>query len=94
LEGLRADITDIPEPVSVEALERFADELLEELFAEGEITLERQRRLFEMMHLKVNLHPSGNVKIDGWFNVPEHDGLSSHPSKHYVRLLLQLRGRA
>ena len=94
LEGLRAHITDIPEPVSVEALERFADELLEELFAEGEITLERQRRLFEMMHLKVNLHPSGNVKIDGWFNVPEHDGLSSHPSKHYVRLLLQLRGRA
>jgi len=91
LQGLRADITDIPEPASVEALETFADEILDELYAEGEITLEKQRRLFEMMHLKVNLHPNGNVKIDGWFNVPEHDGLSSRPSIHCVpqqRILL------
>lgn len=85
LQGLRADITEIPEPASVDALEKFADEILEELFAEEEITLEKQRRLFEMMHLKINLHPSGNVKIDGWFNVPEHDGLSPHPSTRYVR---------
>ncbi|MCC6986382.1 MAG: recombinase family protein [Anaerolineales bacterium] len=91
---LRADITDIPEPASVDALEKFADEILEELFAEEEITLTMQRQLFEMMHLQVKLHPNGDVKIDGWFNVPENDGLSSRPSKHYARQRRRLRGRA
>jgi hypothetical protein len=92
--GLRADITDMPEPSSVKALEKFADEILEGLFAEEEITLEKKKRLFEMMHLKVNIHPEGNVGIDGWFNIPEEDGLLPHPSKHYARLQPRLPARA
>ena len=74
LEVLHNDIADIPEPASVEALERFAAEIVDELFAEQEITLEKKRRLFEMMHLKVILHPDGNVGVDGWFTVPEPAG--------------------
>lgn len=95
LEVLHNDIADIPEPASVEALEKFAAEIVDELFAEQEITLEKKRRLFEMMHLKVMLHPNGNVGVDGWFNVPEPaGGLLDTASAHYVPQPRRLRARA
>lgn len=93
LEGLRAEIKDIPEPASVESMERFAGEILEELGTEEEITLEKKRKLFEVMHVKVILHPDGNVNLDGWFNVPEYDGLLPPPSKDYARQPRRLRAR-
>jgi hypothetical protein len=65
-------------------MERFAGEILEELGSEEEITLEKKRKLFEMMHVKVILHPDGNVNLDGWFNVPEYNGLLPPPSARYV----------
>ncbi len=74
LEDLRNDMVDIPEPASIEALENFAAEIVDELFADQEITFEKKRRLFEVMHLRVVLHPAGNVEIAGWFNVRESDG--------------------
>lgn len=94
LEVLRNEIAEIPEPASVEALENFASEIVDELFAEQEITLEKKRKLFEMMHLKVLLHPDGNVGIDGWFNVPEPaGGLLDATSARYVPPRRPLRAR-
>lgn len=94
MEELRAEIEDMPEPASIESMERFASEILEELGAEDEITLEKKRKLFEMMHVKVILHPDGNVNLEGWFNVPEHDGLLPPPSARCDHLPQRLRGRA
>jgi site-specific DNA recombinase len=95
LEDLRNDMTDIPEPASVVALEKFAAEIVDELLGEQEITLEKKRRLSEMMHLKVILHPDGNVGIAGWFNVPEPaDGLLDPTSVRYALPLRQLPRRA
>ena len=75
LMDLRAGITDIPEPASVDALEQFSSNILEELSLDEEITFEKKRLLFKLMHLRVLLHPDGQVGISGWFNVPETDGL-------------------
>jgi hypothetical protein len=75
LEGLRNDIADIPEHASVEELEKFAAKISAELFNKEEISLEKKRQLLEMLHIKVILHPDGNVVLDGWFNVPEDSGL-------------------
>jgi len=95
LEDLRNDMVDIPEPASVEALEKFAAKIVEELLTQQEITFEKKRELFEMMHLKVILHPDGNIKIDGWFNVPEPvNGLLDATSERYVHPRLPLPGRA
>ena len=91
--ALRAEIKEIPEPASIEAMEQFAADILDELGAEEEITLEKKRRLFEMMHLKVLLHPNGDVKIDGWFNVPEGAGLLPRPSDNCGPQPPRLRGR-
>ena len=75
LMDLRAGITDIPEPASIDALEQFSSNILEELSLDEEITFEKKRLLFKLMHLRVLLHPDGQVGINGWFNVPETDGL-------------------
>jgi hypothetical protein len=90
LAALRNDLADIPEPASVDALENFAKAIVDELMAQQEITLQRKRQLFEMMHLRVILHRNGNVGIEGWFNVPQPaDGLLDKTSEHYVRQRLQ-----
>jgi hypothetical protein len=95
LARLRSDIKDIPEPASIDALEKFAAEIVDELFAQEEISFQKKRQLFEMLHLRVLLHPDGNLGIEGWFNVPEPaDGLLGTTSKHYVHLLRLLRGHA
>jgi hypothetical protein len=94
LESLHNDIADLPEPANVEALEKFAAEILDELSIEEEISLEKKRQLFDMMHLKVVLHPGGNVGIDGWFNLPEVDGLLDSSSIHYVRQPRRLQAHA
>jgi hypothetical protein len=96
LQKLRVEVEDVPEPTSFEALERFSSEVMEELYAEEEISLEKKRQLLEMMHIKVLLQPNGGIKLDGWFNVEEQDevGLSVQPSKHYARLQPRLPARA
>ena len=91
LENLRNDIADIPEEPTVEALENFATQITEELFAEEEISLEKKRQLLEMLHTKVILHPDGGVGLDGWFNVPEAGGLLDTSSVHCVRQRPQLQ---
>jgi site-specific DNA recombinase len=96
LQKLRVEVEDVPEPTSFEALERFSSEVMEELYAEEEISLEKKRQLLEMMHIKVLLQPNGGIKLDGWFNVEEQDevGLSVQPSKHYARLQPRLPAHA
>jgi hypothetical protein len=94
LVNLRDEITDLPEPASVEALEQFSANILEELSLEEEITFEKKRLLFKLMHLRVILHPDGKVRLDGWFNVPETDGLSDNPSGSCARRPQPLQGRA
>jgi hypothetical protein len=93
LENLRNDIADIPEAPTVEALENFAAQITEELFAEEEISLEKKRQLLEMLHTKVILHPDGNVGLDGWFNVPESGGLLDTSSERCARQPQRLRER-
>ena len=92
---LRNDVEDVPEPASLEALQRFSAEVMDELYEDGEISLEKKRKLFEMMHIKVLLRPNGSFKLDGWFNVDEQEeaGLLGKPSEHYVHLRLRLRVR-
>ncbi len=90
---LRNEIADIPAPPSVEALEKFSAEIIDELLREEEITLARKRQLFEMLHLRVLLHPEGNVALDGWFNVPDLNGLSDRPLARCVRPPRQLQVR-
>jgi len=94
LQKLRIEVEEIPEPASLDALERFSADVLDELHTQEEITLERKRKLFEMMHLKVILHPDGKVKLDGWFNVQEDDGLLDKPSTCYVHRPRPPRARA
>lgn len=93
LTDLRADITDIPEPASVDALEQFCSNILEELSLDEEITLEKKRLLFTLMHLKVILHPDGKVGVGGWFNVQDADGLLDEASARYARQPRRLRAR-
>ena len=92
---LRADVEEIPEPASLEALQRFSAEVMEEIYSEGEVSLEKKRQLLEMMHVKVLLKPDGSFKLAGWFNVDEQDGegLLGKSSDNYVRLPQQLRAR-
>jgi site-specific DNA recombinase len=91
--NLRSEVEDIPEPASLEALEKFAAEVMEEIYAEEEISLEKKRRLFEMMHIMVMLRPDGSFKLTGWFNVQEEDGLLDKSSVHYAPQPPRLRGR-
>lgn len=83
---LRADVEEIPEPASLEALQRFSAEVMEEIYSEGEVSLEKKRQLLEMMHVKVLLKPDGSFKLAGWFNVDEQDGegLLGKSSERYV----------
>jgi len=85
LERYRNEIADIPAPPSIEALEKFSAEIIDEILREEEVTLARKRQLFEMLHLKVLLAPNSDVALDGWFNVPEFNGLSDKPSTHCGR---------
>lgn len=83
---LRADVEDIPEPASLEALQRFSAEVMDEIYAEEEVSLEKKRKLLEMMHVKVLLKPDGSFKLAGWFNVDEQEGegLLDKSSERYV----------
>jgi site-specific DNA recombinase len=92
---LRADVEEIPEPASLEALQRFSAEVLAEIYAEEEVSLEKKRKLLEMMHVKALLKPDGSFKLAGWFNVDEQDGegLLDKSSEHYAHLLRLLRAR-
>lgn len=92
---LRADVEEIPEPASLEALQRFSAEVMEEIYSEGEVSLEKKRQLLEMMHVKVLLKPDGSFKLAGWFNVDEQDGegLSGKSSVRYVHPPRRLRAR-
>jgi hypothetical protein len=94
LVDLRAEITDVPEPASVDALEQFSSNILEELSLDEEITFEKKRLLFKLMHLRVILRPDGHVRLDGWFDVPETNGLLDATSARYARRPRPLRGRA
>lgn len=93
---LRADVEDIPEPASLEALQRFSAEVMDEIYAEEEVSLEKKRKLLEMMHVKVLLKPDGSFKLAGWFNVDEQEGegLLDKSSACYARPPRQLRARA
>lgn len=95
LMNLRTEVEDIPEPASLEALQRFSAEVMDEIYKDGEISLEKKRKLLEMMHVKVLLRPDGSFDLDGWFNVEEQEeaGLLGKPSEGYARLLLQLQAR-
>ena len=90
---LRADVEEIPEPASLEALQRFSAEVMEEIYSEGEVSLEKKRQLLEMMHVKVLLKPDGSFKLAGWFNVDEQDGegLLGKSSERYVHPRLRFR---
>ena len=92
---LRSEVEDIPEPASLEALQRFSAEVMDEIYKDGEISLEKKRKLLEMMHVKVLLRPNGSFKLEGWFNVDEQEevGLLDKPSNSYARLPRRLRGR-
>jgi len=93
---LRADVEDIPEPASLEALQRFSAEVMDEIYAEEEVSLEKKRKLLEMMHVKVLLKPDGSFKLAGWFNVDEQEGegLLDKSSDSYVLPPRQLPARA
>ena len=94
LVDLRAEITDVPEPASVDALEQFSSNVLEELSLDEEITFEKKRLLFKLMHLRVILRPDGHVRLDGWFDVPETNGLLDATSGNYAHQPRPLPGRA
>ncbi|MCA9997425.1 MAG: recombinase family protein [Anaerolineales bacterium] len=90
---MRADVEDVPEPASLEALQKFSSAVFEEIYAEEEVSLEKKRQLLEMMHVRVLLKPDGSFKLDGWFNVDDQDdeGLSGKPSKDYALQPQRLR---
>jgi site-specific DNA recombinase len=92
---LRTEVEDVPEPASLQALQRFSAEVMDEIYKDGEISLEKKRKLFEMMHIRVLLRPNGSFKLDGWFNVDEQEeaGLLDNPSAGCARQRLRLRAR-
>ncbi|HPO85085.1 MAG TPA: recombinase family protein [Candidatus Hydrogenedentes bacterium] len=77
LGNLRLEVNTMPQPAELEALKRFAEDIRREISLQHEITLEKKREILEMMHVKVILHPDGEIELDGWFDVPEEDETSS-----------------
>ena len=80
LEYLRRELATLPEPADLETLQQFASEIAEGLLPQEELTIERKRQILELMHMKVIYHPNGDVDLDGWFNIPEMEGLLGSPS--------------
>ena len=77
LGNLRLEVNTMPQPAELQALKSFAAEICQEISLQQEITLEKKREIMEMLHIKVILHPDGEIDLDGWFNVTEEDETSS-----------------
>jgi len=92
LENLRQDIATTPQPADLDVLKEFAGEIAQGLVPVEGLSLERKRKILDLMHVKVIYHPDGEVELDGWFNMAEMsigllDGSSLHPEVHWCNRL-------
>lgn len=71
LENLRQEVATTPQPADLDVLKRFAEEIAQGILPEEGLSLERKRKILDMMHVKVIYHPDGQVELDGWFNIAE-----------------------
>jgi hypothetical protein len=93
--SLRQELATIPQPAELNVLKQFAAQIADGLLPVEDITTERKREILDLMHIKVLLHPDGEIGLDGWFNIPELEKglLGSSSSYREVRLCNPLRLR-
>lgn len=76
VERLKKELAEIPTPVELETLERFASEIGERLDGDFEPPDKLKREILDILHVKVLVDPEGSISADGWFRA-ESDGLLS-----------------
>jgi site-specific DNA recombinase len=89
---IQKDLAYIPSPAELETLEAFSAEVCERLEL-VEMRSEDKRKIFELLHVKVFVSESGMVRIDGWFNAHESDGLSDRQWISWGSLTLLSKNR-
>ena len=69
---IHQELASIPEPASIELLQKFASEISDELLrGVDNLTTKRKRRILELLNIKVIIHLDNTVDLDGWLNIPE-----------------------
>jgi len=69
------ELAETPHPVDIETMESFAARVRRVMGDDNKLTPEKQRKVLEMLHVKVVMKPDRDFKIEGWFG-PPIDGLS------------------